>query len=229
MKIAVIPARLGSKRIHKKNIKNFAGKPIIAWSILAAIESKIFDKIIVSTDSNEISEIANNFGAETPFLRPKQLSDDITPTVPVISHAIQATRDATMLDIDYCCCIYPCSPLIQSSDLVDAFDMLLEKKAHFVYPITEYPHPIQRALKINGNGEMSFVTPQFEMTRTQDLAKTYHDCGQFYWGKTESWINELKMHSNGIGIVIPHWRTVDIDNEEDWIRAELLFKALREQ
>jgi pseudaminic acid cytidylyltransferase len=225
MKIAIIPARGGSKRIPGKNSKMFCGKPMIAWAIGHALRSKMFDKVIVSTDDEYTAKVARASGAEVPFTRPAELSDDLTPTVPVIAHAVESCQ-AVGWDIEFACCIYPCVPFLQSSDLVQAFAMLLEKDAHFVYPVTEYAHPIQRAMRRSATGQMGFYRPEYELTRTQDLEKSYHDAGQFYWGKSLAWKSHMKMHTSGVGLVVPNWRVVDIDNEDDWNRAELLFKAL---
>jgi len=224
MKIAVIPARGGSKRIPRKNIKNFCGKPMIAWAVSVAKESGLFDRVIVSTDDTEVANIARDYGAETPFIRPEGLSDDLTPTVPVISHAVKSCLDMGWT-VDYVCCIYPCTPFLQVDDLVASFDLLNERDADFVYPITEYAHPIQRAMRYLPTGEMQFFSPQFELTRTQDLEMAYHDAGQFYWGKSSAWLEQKKMHSAGLGMPIPNWRVVDIDSPDDWIRAERLYKA----
>jgi pseudaminic acid cytidylyltransferase len=226
MNIAIIPARGGSKRISGKNSKLFCGKPMIAWAIGYALESKIFDKVIVSTDDDSIAEIARSAGAETPFVRPANLADDLTPTVPVIAHAVE-TCQAKGWAIEYACCIYPCVPFLQTSDLVNAFKLIRESNANFAYPVTDYAHPIQRAMRILPDGQMKFLQPEHELTRTQDLEKNYHDTGQFYWGKTSAWIARMKMHTDGVGMVVPNWRVVDIDTPDDWKRAELLFEVLK--
>ena len=225
MKIAVIPARGGSKRIPRKNIKDFCGAPMISWAIKAAHESKLFDHIIVSTDDDEIAKIARDFGAETPFKRPLELADDITPTVPVVAHAVDVCIKLGWA-VDFACCIYPCAPSLQASDLLVAYELAVAQNADFVYPVAEYAHPIQRAMRRLPDGAMEFYSPQFELTRTQDLEKSYHDAGQFYWGKSTAWLAKKKMHTAGLGMPIPNWRVVDIDTEDDWMRAELLFKAL---
>ena len=228
MNIAIIPARGGSKRIPRKNIKSFLGKPMIAWSIEVAKKSGLFDHIIVSSDDSEIIEIANKYGAETPFIRPQHLADDLTPTVPVIAQAIE---ECLNLDLNpkNVCCIYPGVPLSEKDDLIKAYNLLESNQVNFVYPVTEYSHPTQRAMRQKDSGQMEFIDSKNEMTRTQDLETTYHDAGQFYWGKTEAWLEQKKMHSDGIGMVIPNWRVVDIDNIDDWKRAELLAAVLREK
>tara|TARA_B110000503_G_C6954902_1_gene332566 strand:+ start:71 stop:754 length:684 start_codon:yes stop_codon:yes gene_type:complete len=224
MKIAIIPARGGSKRILRKNIKIFNGKPVIAWAIIAAQKSKIFDIILVSTDDDEIKSVAEKYGAIVPFIRPANIADAHTPTVPVISHAVKEI-DRLYQYVEYACCIYPCNPFLLVSDLVKAFDMIKSTGVDFVYPIVEYPHSVFRSMRKSTNGNMDFLYPEYELTRTQDLEKTFHDAGQFYWGKAESWRELKKMHTDGLGIEIPSYRVVDIDTEDDWKRAELLFKT----
>jgi pseudaminic acid cytidylyltransferase len=226
MKIAVIPARSGSKRIPGKNSKLFCGRPMITWAIEYALESEMFEKVIVSTDDENIARVALAAGAEIPFLRPDSLADDLTPTVPVIAHALEAC-EAIGWDIEYACCIYPCVPFLQSSDLVHAFELMREADAQFAYPVTEYSHPIQRAMHILPSGQMQFFQPEHEVTRTQDREKSYHDTVQFYWGKASAWKARMKMHTAGVGMVVPNWRVVDIDTADDWKRAELLYEALK--
>jgi pseudaminic acid cytidylyltransferase len=224
MRIAVIPARGGSKRIPRKNIKEFCGKPMIAWAITIALESGLFDHVIVSTDDEEIAAISRKWGAETPFSRPADLADDLTPTVPVIAHAVKACLDQVW-KVEYACCIYPCTPFLQVDDLIIAFDLLQKSNADFVYPVTEYAHPIQRAMRQLPSGQMQFISPENELTRTQDLEKSYHDSGQFYWGRASAWLEHKKMHTDGLGIRIPSWRVVDIDSMDDWKRAEDIYKV----
>lgn len=197
---------------------------MIAWAIGYALESKIFDKVIVSTDDELISKVACAAGAETPFLRPANLADDFTPTMPVIAHAVEACQ-LMGWDVKYACCIYPCVPFLQISDLVDAFALMQANDAPFSYPVTDYAHPIQRAMRRLPTGQMQFLQPEHELTRTQDLERTYHDTGQFYWGKANSWKARINMHTAGVGLVVPNWRVVDIDNADDWRRAELLYEV----
>jgi pseudaminic acid cytidylyltransferase len=212
-------------RIPRKNIKDFCGKPMIAWSIKVAQESKLFDHIIVSTDDEEIARIARDSGAETPFKRPVELADDLTPTVPVVAHAVEYCISLGW-NVEYVCCMYPCAPFMQVDDLVKAHELAIDWKVDFVYPVAEYAHPIQRAMRKLSNDTMQFYSPQFELTRTQDLEKSYHDAGQFYWGTASAWLEKRKMHTDGIGMPIPNWRVVDIDSEDDWIRARIIFEAL---
>ena len=224
MKIAIIPARGGSKRIPRKNIKIFNGKPVIAWAIIAAQKSGIFNHVVVSTDDDEIKSVAEKYGAIVPFIRPADIADDHTPTVPVISHAVKEI-DRLYQHVEYACCIYPCSPFLLASDLIKAFDMIKLIEADFVYPIVEYPHSIFRSMRKSKNGKMEFFYPEHELTRTQDLERVFHDAGQFYWGKAEAWRELKKMHTDGIGMEIPSYRVVDIDTEDDWKRAEILSQS----
>jgi len=226
MNIAIIPARGGSKRIPRKNIKSFGGKPMIAHAINAANGSGLFEHIVVSTDDEEISAIAREWGAETPFVRPAELANDYTATVPVIAHGMQICRNMGWT-FDNVCCIYPGVPFIRTEDLNGALAHLIESGADYCFPVTEFPSAIQRALKRTNDGKMQPFYPQFETTRTQDLEKAYHDAGQFYWGKADAWLHNPRIHSGGIGYVIPNWRVVDIDTPEDWLRAEVMHKAFQ--
>jgi pseudaminic acid cytidylyltransferase len=228
MKIAVIPARGGSKRIPRKNIKFFGGKPMIAYAITAARNSGLFDHVLVSTDDTEIESIAKEYGAETPFVRPTELANDFTPTVPVIAHAINACEDLGW-QLNFVCCIYPGVPFLEAADLQGAYEKIASSKADYCFPVTEFPSAIQRALKMSMDGSMHPLYPEFELTRTQDLEHAYYDAGQFYWGRKAAWLNNPKVHSSGIGHVIPNWRVVDIDTPEDWIRAERLALVLESQ
>jgi pseudaminic acid cytidylyltransferase len=225
MNISIIPARGGSKRIPRKNIKEFCGKPMIAYAITAAKESGLFEHVVVSTDDEEIAQTANAWGAETPFVRPTELANDHTATVPVITHAIEACR-ALGWKFNQVCCIYPGVPFIQIEDLKGALECTNNGEADFCFPVTEYPSAIQRALKQLSNGKMQPFYPKFELTRTQDLEPAYYDAGQFYWGKTEAWLTNPTIHSNGWGYPIPNWRVVDIDTPEDWQRAELIYRTI---
>ena len=225
MNIAVIPARGGSKRIPRKNIKEFFGKPMIAYAITAAKETGVFDHIIVSTDDEEIAQIANQWGAETPFVRPFELANDYTATVPVIGHAIEACR-ALGWKFDNVCCIYPCVPFIRIDELIGALGRLAESKADYCFPVTEYPSAIQRALKLLSDGKTQPFYPEFERRRTQDLEPAYYDVGQFYWGKADAWLSNPNIYSSGLGYTIPNSRVVDIDTLDDWLRAELIYQSV---
>lgn len=225
MRLAVIPARGGSKRIPRKNIKVFHGKPMIGYAIEAALGSSIFDRVIVSTDDAEIAQVAREFGAEVPFIRPTQLADDHAPTVPVIAQAIEECQSYGW-DIEAVCCIYPGVPFISKNDLQVAFQQLLETGASYVFPVTGFPSPIQRALRRLPNGSIKPFQSEHTTTRTQDLETCYFDVGQFYWGKTSAWLQGLNLHLNGVTLIVPEWRAVDIDTPDDWERAELLYSAL---
>jgi pseudaminic acid cytidylyltransferase len=224
-RIAIIPARGGSKRIPRKNIRAFGGKPMIGYAIDAARDSGLFDHVIVSTDDDDIAAIARNLGAQTPFVRPPELSDDHTPTVPVIAHAIDAC-EAHGLPVDTACCIYPCVPFIQVDDLKATLDLFTETGTDYCFPVTDFPSAIQRALRRSETGAMSPFHPEFELTRTQDLEPAFYDVGQFYWGKREAWLHNPRIHRSGVGLPIPSWRAVDIDTPDDWERAERMYQSL---
>lgn len=228
MRIAIIPARGGSKRIPRKNIRPFAGKPMIAYAIAAARESRIFDQIIVSTDDNEIRQIALAHGATAPFVRPAELADDYTPTNPVITHALEQVLELGW-SVTHACCIYPSVPFIQAEDIVRAHQMLVGSDAEYCFPIAEYPSPVQRALRQDASGRVSPLQPQFRLTRTQDLEPAFFDAGQFYWGTADGWRSGRTAHETGIALRIPPWRVVDIDTLDDWRRAELMHLALSSQ
>jgi pseudaminic acid cytidylyltransferase len=224
MKVAVIPARGGSKRIPRKNIKPFCGKPMIAYAIGKAQSSGLFDHIVVSTDDEEIVRVTIECGAEVPFVRPVALADDYTPTVPVIAHAISACQTLGW-QIDQVCCIYPSVPFLQEDDLAAALRLLETSGADCTFPVAAYPSAIQRALRLLPNGLMEPFYNQYAMTRTQDLEPAFYDAGQFYWGLAQAWLAGRVAHKYGGGLVIPNWRVVDIDTLEDWQRAELMFAA----
>lgn len=226
MRVAIIPARGGSKRIQRKNIKPFAGKPIIAYSIEAARECGLFDRIIVSTDDEEIADTALSLGAEIPFMRPKELSDDYTPTIPVIAHAVQ-TLQSQGHNIEAACCIYATAPFIRASDLIDAHQAMMTHQKGYAFPVTTFPFPIQRALMREEDGEIAMCYPEHFSTRSQDLKEAYHDAGQFYWGTPEAWLSAKPLFSDSATtIVLPRHLVQDIDTPEDWTRAELMYRAL---
>ena len=222
--IAIIPARFGSKRIPKKNVKLFCGLPMISYSIEAAKASGLFDRILVSTDSREIATIVQKYGAEVPFLRPQELSDDHVATVPVINHAIDFLQSSGY-SFQNACCIYPCSPLLLIEDLKNSYDLMLEKNSYACTPVCEFTSATQRGFRIDGNNHLRWLHPEYKLTRTQDLEKTYHDIGSFYWATREQWLKgDL---DNSEAFIIPNWRVVDIDNEEDWKRAEIIYKLIK--
>ena len=228
MKIAIIPARGGSKRIPRKNIKLFCGKPMIAWSIAAAKASEIFDKIIVSTDDQEIAKIARLHGAEVPFIRPDELSDDQTSTIPVITHAIEWLKEYSDIPT-MVCCIYATAPFLQKSDLQRGFEVLQSTNYQYALGVTSYPFPIQRAIKITPEKSIEMFQPEHFNSRSQDLEEAYHDAGQFCWGRTEAWLSGKNALSAGAApIILPRHRVQDIDTPEDWLRAEWMFKSLQQ-
>ncbi|RPI79163.1 MAG: pseudaminic acid cytidylyltransferase [Desulfobacteraceae bacterium] len=225
MNIAIIPARGGSKRIPDKNIRLFAGKPIIYYSIKAAQETGIFNQIIVSTDSEVIAETARRFGATVPFMRPKELSDDHTPTAPVIMHALEFLKN-TNQPADYACCIYPTAPFILPKYLKEGYDLLVKHQVTSVFSITTFPFSIFRALKITEKGTVEMFWPEYEKTRSQDLPAAYHDAGQFYWMNNDRFMRIKKLYSpDAMPVVIPRYLVQDIDTPEDWETAERMFQA----
>jgi len=226
MKLAVIPARGGSKRIPRKNIREFCGKPMIAWSIEAALHSACFDKVIVSTDDSEIAGLARRLGAEVPFIRPVSLSDDYTGTIPVIAHAIDWIN-GNVADVSYACCLYATAPFVQAADLTRGFCTLEQSGADYAFSVTSYPFPIQRAIRITADQRVEMLNPDQFNTRSQDLEVVFHDAGQFYWGRAAAWLTGKPLFSHDASpVLLPRHRVQDIDTTEDWERAEWLFKAM---
>ncbi len=226
MRLAVIPARGGSKRIPRKNIKLFAGLPMIVWSIRAAIQSQCFDKIIVSTDDLEIADIARSNGADVPFMRPAELSGDYVGTTPVIAHAID-WHNRHDRKINEACCIYATAPFILPEDIQKGLSVLMTSKVDYVFSVTDYPFPIQRAIRITNNHRVEMFHPDYFNVRSQDLELAWHDAGQFYWGGADSWLAGKPIFSNHAApIVLPRYRVQDIDTLDDWKQAELLFSIL---
>ncbi len=228
MNLAIIPARGGSKRIPRKNIKDFCGKPIIAYSIETAIKSGLFDKVIVSTDDEEIAEVARNYGAETPFMRPKELADDYTGTTAVAKHAIEWYLEQG-IEFEYACLIYATAPMLDIKDLRSGFKALEEYKRDFCFAATHYDFPIQRSLTITQSGS---VKPFFDHNidkRSQDLTTVIHDAGQFYWGTSYAYLRTAQIFSSNTSpIIIPSYLAQDIDTIDDWQRAQLIFKITKE-
>lgn len=226
MKIAVIPARGGSKRIPRKNIKNFYGKPIIAWSIDVARVSGLFDHIIVSTDDAEIAGVAKQYGAEIPFIRPAELSDDHTGTIEVIAHATEwALRQGW--PVSAVCCIYATAPFVQVEDLRRGLCALESGDWAYAFAVAYFVAPIFRAFKQAGNGGVEMFFPEHFKMRSQDLPMALHDAGQFYWGRPSAWLENKRIFDrHSIPVIIPHWRVQDIDTEDDWKRAEIFARAI---
>lgn len=228
MNLAVIPARGGSKRIPRKNIKHFCGKPIIAWSIEAALKSKCFDKVIVSTDDAEIAEVSRQWGAEVPFMRPAELSDDYVGIAAVIRHAIEWYIEHITI-FEYVCCIFATAPFVEAKYLRNGLEILKKNNADSALAVTSFPFPIQRAVRITKDGFLEMFQPEHYLTRSQDLEKAYHDCGQFSWGRPDAWRDNVgRFPKKVIPLILPRHRVQDIDTPEDWRRAELLFKLLNE-
>ena len=224
--LCVIPARGGSKRIPKKNIKSFLGKPIIAYSIEAAIQSKLFTEIMVSTDCQKTAEIALEYGVKVPFIRSKENSNDFATTYDVIKEVIDEYKKDGV-NFENICCIYACAPFVTANKLKQAYQELSNKQVDTIFPIIEYSFPIQRAIKIN-NGKIKLFNTKYLNTRSQDLEKSYHDSGQFYWMKTEKILKKGKIITNNCSsIIITELEGQDIDTEIDWKLAELKFKLLK--
>jgi|SaaInlStandDraft_1057018.scaffolds.fasta_scaffold42295_2 pseudaminic acid cytidylyltransferase len=223
--LAIIPARGGSKRISKKNIKYFLGKPIISYSIEAAIKSNLFDEIMVSTDDPEIAEIARSYGAKTPFLRSSKNADDFAVLADVIEEVVQNYTEKNSV-FSNICCILPTAPFITSNKIIEAYEKLLENNFDSVFPVLEFSFPIQRSLKLEGN-KTSMVWQEHLNSRSQDLEKRYHDSGQFYWVKAAVFSKENKLFTKNSGaIVISELEAQDIDTETDWKLAEIKFKLM---
>ena len=228
MNICVIPARGGSKRIPRKNIKEFNGKPIIAYSIEAALKSNCFDQVIVSTDDDEIAEVAKKYGAQVPFLRPDELSNDYAGTIPVIKHAIEWMED-NKSSVENVCCLYATAPFIRPQIISQAYQQLNNSKADYCFSVTSFVFPIQRAIKIVEKNKVSMFYPEHFNTRSQDLEEAYHDAGQFYWGKAQAFKDELQIFTEvATPYILPRYLVQDIDTPEDWIRAEAMHRVLQE-
>ena len=227
MKLAIIPARGGSKRIPRKNIKSFGGRPIIAWSIQAAQDAGIFDRIIVSTDDEEIAAVAQEYGADIPFIRPVDLADDFTGTASVIIHAIKWYIERGF-DFEQVCCIYPTAPFIHAEDIRNGSEILRTSGAKFAFSVTSFAFPIQRAIKIRDDGRLEMFHPKEFNSRSQDLTEAYHDAGQFYCGTCDAWLSETTIFSPiSVPVMLPRYRVQDIDTLEDWQQAEYLWKVIK--
>lgn len=226
--LCIIPARSGSKRIPQKNIRLFFGKPIITYSIKAAIKSNLFDEIIVSTDDNEIAEIAIQAGAKVPFFRSLENSDDNATTVDVIVEVINQLK-INKLYYENICCLYPTAPLILKNSLIDAHNLFLSKNYDSVFPISKFSHPIKRALTINIQDKVEMIWPKNQSKRSQDLETAYYDSGQFYWINSGKVLKTKKLYTENSGYILLKTNQVqDIDNEEDWQIAELKYKLLKQ-
>jgi pseudaminic acid cytidylyltransferase len=221
--LCIIPARGGSKRIPRKNIKDFLGKPMISYAIDTAIQSGLFDEIMVSTEDEEIAETAMSFGASIPFLRSKNNADDFATTAQVIEEVMHVYSNSGKY-FEHICCMYPCTPLVQPEYLMASYNILLEKNVDSVIPVVAYDYPIQRALKTE-DGFIRFFNPEFALTRSQDLEKSFHDAGQFYWLKTKMFLEKTKILTDNSGYYeMSSFDCQDIDTENDWKMAEVKYK-----
>ena len=226
MNIAIIPARGGSKRVPGKNIKEFCGRPMLAWPVEAAKKSGLFEKIIVSTDDEDIARVARHWGAEVPFMRPSELADDHTPVLEVIRHTLQQLEKSGSR-ADYVCCILATAVFLQPRYLEQGLEMIRQKKCSFAFSVASYEFPIQKSLRIKNDGSVEPMFPEYFSHRSQDLEEAYHDAGQFYWGTPESFQLETGDILNcSRPVILPRHLVQDIDTPEDWERAEMMFRIL---
>ncbi len=222
MNVCIIPARGGSKRIPNKNIRDFCGKPMIAHSIEAAKAAGVFDRIIVSTDSEGIADVARKWGAEVPFMRPAELANDFATTDAVLIHALKQLGN-----MDYACCLYATAPFVRPADLRNGLDVLKASGATTAFSVTTFPFPIFRALRINEKGSLEMFWPENRITRSQDLPEAFHDAGQFYWISAEKYLTAPALYApDAVPVILPRHLVQDIDTPEDWVRAELMFQSL---
>lgn len=224
--IAIIPARGGSKRIPRKNIKDFLGKPIITYSIEAALQSGLFSEVMVSTDDIEIAEIALKHGAKVPFYRSKETSNDVATTFEVIHEVVSEYKNQFNKEFDLVCCIYPTAPLIQVQQLKNGLNLLLAKNFNSVFPVVAFGYPVWRGLEITEEGKTKMVWPKYQNSRSQDLKKIYHDAGQWYWINIKQ-LGETAFTQNSASILLSEEEVQDIDNLTDWKLAEMKYKLLR--
>jgi N-acylneuraminate cytidylyltransferase len=225
--LAVIPARGGSKRIPRKNIRPFCGVPLLARTIELLKLTHLFERIIVSTDDSEIAALAVQAGADVPFRRPAELSGDRTATAPVVEHSVRAMADAGFMPA-FVCCVYPAAVLTRGEDFAAAYAMLRDTSCDYVFSATTFQSSIHRALRIDDAGGVSMFWPQYELTPSQELEPAFHDAGQFYWGRREAWLTGRPIFGpNSRMLVLPHYRVQDIDTLDDWKRAELIFEISR--
>lgn len=224
--VAIIPARGGSKRIPRKNIKEFHGKPLIAYSIETALKSKLFDEVIVSTDDKQIAKVATSYGASAPFIRPDELSDDFVGTGAVVNHAIEFLK-AEGKKIEYVCTIYATAPFVSQKYLLEGFTKLQNSNAKYAFSCTSMPYPIWRTFKVTSNGRCEMFWPENFPKRSQDLEEAYQDAGQFYWNKLEQSADDIIFGKDSIPIILPRYLVQDIDTLEDWARAELMYEVIQ--
>lgn len=222
--VAIIPARGGSKRIPRKNLLPFDGVPMIVRSIRTALDSGLFERVVVSTDDAEIAELARAHGAQVPFLRPAELADDFTGTAAVITHALQQ-----LPAFDYACCVYATAPLLQARFLREGFELLQQHpQKSFAFSVCSFGFPVQRALTVDAQGALTALYPEFRNTRSQDLPEAFQDAGQFYWGRRDAWLRGDVLYSTAsLPVILPRHLVQDIDTLQDWKRAEYLYAALK--
>lgn len=221
--IAVLPARGGSKRIPRKNIREISGRPLISWAIETALESGVFEEVVVSTDDPQIASVALESGAAVPFIRPPELSDDFASTTSVMQHAVENLTGSDGGEGDLFCCIYPAAIFVDASDYSRSLLQAAQLgDGSYLATVTKFAHPIQRALTMSSSGRIAFIDPAASDIRTQDLPTRWHDAGQFYWARTKSWVECAPILENSFGYELDSWKVQDIDTEEDWHRAELL-------
>ena len=225
--IAIIPARSGSKRIPHKNVKDFLGKPIIAYSIETALQSGLFDEVMVSTDSEKIADIARQYGAKVPFLRSRETADDYATLSDVIDEVLQTYRDKEDVEFDYACCLLATAPFVQKEDVITAYNKLIHNDIDAVFPVVRYDFPIQRAMQFEGDF-IRMIAPENKDVRSQDLTPSFHDAGLFYWIKTQVF-NKQKMlwTDQTSALEISAYKAQDIDTPADWQMAELKYKLLQ--
>jgi len=228
LRVAVIPARGGSKRIPRKNIRLFHGKPVISYSIEAALRSGLFEQVIVSTDDEEIAQIATKAGAAIPFMRPRDLADDFADTTSVIAHAIDFLHSKGQTP-EHVCCIYATAPFISANDIVKCHELFIREGKDYALPVTSFAFPIQRAVQFQAGNSLTMIDADIFYTRSQDLVEAWHDVAQFYWGNATAWSSKHKFFDNNtVAMKIPRYRAQDIDTLEDWAQAELMFSALQQ-
>lgn len=223
--IAIIPARGGSKRIPRKNIRPFGGRPILHYPITAALGSGLFSRVVVSTEDAEIAEVARAAGAQTPFIRPGDIADDYSDTQDVMAHAVRWLLENTDEQIEAVCCIYATAPFLTAANLQEGLARLRTCGGQYAFSATRFEFPVQRAIQLDEQGRVSPLFPQWIESRSQDLIPAFHDAGQFYWGTVEAFLNKLPVFApHSSAVLLPSHQVQDIDTEEDWLRAERLFQ-----
>lgn len=220
--LCIITARGGSKRIPRKNIRNFLGKPIIAYSIEAALDSELFDEVMVSTDDGEIADISRQYGAKVPFMRSTTTASDYATTRDVLEEVL-SEYEKRGREFDFFACIYPTAPFVTSDKLKDAFTRIENSDADALTPVVQFSYPPQRAFVIN-NGNLEYQYPQYIKSRSQDLQAIYHDCGQFYFYRTNVFRGLKIGTGKHVALIVPEEETQDIDNFSDWTLAEIKYK-----